>query len=83
MTLEEIINATLRGSPYLRSCGHDAVTHAITMALHTIAQKAFNEGGTVSVELGHMAIEVAFKVFELSDHGAIDRMFTAAKERRA
>ena len=64
MTLEEIINATLRGSPYLRSCGHDAVTHAITMALHTIAQKAF-------------------KVFELSDHGAIDRMFTAAKERRA
>ena len=25
----------------------------------------------------------AFKVFELSDHGAIERMFTAAKERRA
>ena len=25
----------------------------------------------------------AFKVFELSDHVAIDRMFSAAKERRA
>ena len=41
MTVQEIIDATLRGSPYLRSCGHDAVTHAV-------AQKAFNEGGTVA-----------------------------------
>ena len=61
MTLDEIINATLRGSPYLRSCGHDAVTHAVTMALHTIAQKAFNDGGTATVEIDHMTIEVTIK----------------------
>ena len=39
--------------------------------------------GTRSIAKTATRYNDAFKVFELSDHGTIDRMFSAAKERRA
>ena len=93
MTVQEIINATLRGSPYMRSCGHDAVTHADRgMLLGVITHRTGDIPCVCITEACRWVRSIAktatryndaFKVFELSDHGAIERMLTAAKERRA
>lgn len=60
MMQHELVERIISGSAYLRSCGNDAVSHSVYMALFEIARAAAE--GPITVQLSEfLQIEVSVK----------------------